>query len=163
MRFPRPEHEDLLWLARCFADHVARGDWDEALHAARLAKDVSEGHFVLAERDDGGCRVVTRDARLCEPPSCRVRKSAASTPSTSASGKTPSQWTPGTTSAGVTRIPKRPSGSARRSGPRTTGVTRTSGSFAGCAWDAQSAVPSSMCWTSPSSWRGAALVAAALG
>jgi hypothetical protein len=64
----RPEHPDLILVAETFAERVAEGDWDEASHEAQLAYDVSHGSYLVTERNDGGCRVITRDARYCPFP-----------------------------------------------------------------------------------------------
>jgi hypothetical protein len=64
----RPEHADVILVAKWFAECVAEGDWDEAFHEAQVAYEVSHGAYLVAERDDGGCRAVTRDARYCPFP-----------------------------------------------------------------------------------------------
>jgi hypothetical protein len=64
----RPEHADVILVAQWFAEALAEGDWDGAFHEARVAYDVSHGSYLVAERNDGGCRAVTRDARYCPFP-----------------------------------------------------------------------------------------------
>ena len=64
----RPEHADLILVAEAFAERLAEGDWDEAFHEARVAYEVSHGAYLIADRDDGGCRAVTREARYCPHP-----------------------------------------------------------------------------------------------
>jgi CCCH zinc finger in TRM13 protein len=64
----RPEHADVILVAEWFAEHLAEGDWDGAFQDAQAAYEVSHGAYLLADRDDGGCRAVTRDARYCPFP-----------------------------------------------------------------------------------------------
>ena len=64
----RPEHADLILVTRTFAECVAEGDWDGAFHEAQVAYNVSHGSYLVTERDDGGCRAVTRDAQYCPFP-----------------------------------------------------------------------------------------------
>jgi hypothetical protein len=61
-----PENPDLLWLAEGFAEFAAAGRWDEALGWAKSAWEVSQhGAYVLLDRQDGGCRAMTRQRQYC--------------------------------------------------------------------------------------------------
>jgi hypothetical protein len=62
------EHEDLIWVAQCFAEQAAVGDWDAALYLAQTAYEVSRGAFLVTERADGECRAITRANRYCLTP-----------------------------------------------------------------------------------------------
>lgn len=61
----RPEHSDLIMVAQRFAEYVAAGDWNKALHDAQTAWDVSHGAYLFTDRNDGGCEAITRDAGYC--------------------------------------------------------------------------------------------------
>jgi hypothetical protein len=60
-----PENPDLLWVAKGFAEHLAAGRWDEALEWADMAEEVFQGGYVGVPRDDGGCQIMTRQAKYC--------------------------------------------------------------------------------------------------
>jgi hypothetical protein len=62
------ENDDLIWLARGFAEQVAAGDWDTALYWAQAADGVSQGAFLVADRPEGECRAITRANRYCLTP-----------------------------------------------------------------------------------------------
>jgi hypothetical protein len=62
------ENADLIWVAQGFAEHAADGDWDAALVWAQTADAVSQGAFLVAERPEGECRVITRANRYCLTP-----------------------------------------------------------------------------------------------
>jgi hypothetical protein len=64
----RLEHADVIVVAEWFAERLAEGDWDGAFHEAEVAYEVSHGAYLVVDRDDGGCRAVTRDARYCPFP-----------------------------------------------------------------------------------------------
>jgi hypothetical protein len=59
------ETGDLLWVARGYAEAVAAEDWEEAWQLADLALEVSQGGYVRLDREDGGCRAMTRQAQYC--------------------------------------------------------------------------------------------------
>jgi hypothetical protein len=62
------EHDDLIWVAQCFAEQAAAGDWDAALYLAQTAEAVSQGAFLVVDRPDGECRAITRANRYCMTP-----------------------------------------------------------------------------------------------
>jgi hypothetical protein len=62
------ENEDLIWLARGFAEQLADGDWEAAHMWAQAAEAVSRGAFLVAERPPGECSAITRAGRYCQTP-----------------------------------------------------------------------------------------------
>jgi hypothetical protein len=62
------EHADMIAVAEGFAERVAAGDWDTALNWAQTAEALSQGAFLVAERPEGECRVITRANRYCLTP-----------------------------------------------------------------------------------------------